>query len=525
MCLIASLAVVNGASAADIEARLRLRRVSVSVTSAAETGVPTLQLLNEDKTKMLYAAEGTQTGDGCVFESFSFPMNAASGSYILRVGGSGEIAETAIKYTAYDEAVQSLKTIDGDKNAALGQLSAYPELFGTTAEQYSQLGVDWKKRLEKEISEIDIKFSSEEEATAAIESISSAVEKITDWAMLTDSSDEESIKKAINAISGLDTKLLGKLDSLSPLKKAFAAQNIDKMNVTADGIVSAFDGAVLVSVINGSDWGTGREALSYYADKGLLSIESKYLESGSEVYKRLKNEAVLNYKEIPEKLKAAYKEVNSGGSSGGGSGSSGGVSAGKVNRVSATGGNGEAAASTSFNDLGEAEWARTAIEALAEKKIISGRGNGSFAPNETVTRAEFAKMIVGALALTDETAEAEFDDLPKSAWYYRAVASAKKAGLVNGISETEFGAEMPIKRCDMAVIVLRAARLANIQTNGDRVEFSDADSIPEYARDAVESLSAAGIVNGMGDGTFSPSATVTRAQAAQIIYSLSGRKG
>lgn len=524
LCLISALAVGSSAQAANIEAQVKLRRVSVSISETVGAEIPTLQLLNADKSKMLYTGEGISDDNGYSFESFSFPMNAESGSYVLRLGENGTISETVIKYTAYDEALRALKSIESDKSTVSAQLAAYPELFGTTAADYGSLSSDWKKRLENDIVKIEIKYADEAEATETVNKISAAVKKITDWGTLTDSLDAEKIGKAIQAVSGLDTKYVEKLNSLSELHKGFAAQNIDEISIDDEGISSAFDGAVLVSIINGCDWGTGKEALSYYAEKGLVSVESKYLTSGSDVYKKLKEKNVLDYREIPGKIKEAYDEVNGSGSSGSGSG--GGTPSGKVNRVSSAGSAASAPDSKpSFNDLDGAPWARTAIEALAEKKIISGRGNGSFAPNEPVTRAEFVKMIVMALNLTDETAEAEFDDVPKSAWYYRVVASAKKSGIVSGMSDNLFGAEEQIIRQDMAVIILRAAKLAGIDTSAESAAFTDSESISDYAAQAVGKLAAAGIISGMGDGTFSPRTNVTRAQAAQVIYTLLGRKG
>ena len=524
LCLISALAVGSSAQAANIEAQVKLRRVSVSISETVGAEIPTLQLLNADKSKMLYTGEGISDDNGYSFESFSFPMNAESGSYVLRLGENGTISETVIKYTAYDEALRALKSIESDKSTVSAQLAAYPELFGTTAADYGSLSSDWKKRLENDIVKIEIKYADEAKATETVNKISAAVKKITDWGTLTDSSDAEKIGKAIQAVSGLDTKYVEKLNSLSELHKGFAAQNIDEISIDDEGISSAFDGAVLVSIINGCDWGTGKEALSYYAEKGLVGVESKYLTSGSDVYKKLKEKNVLDYREIPGKIKEAYDEVNGSGSSGSGSG--GGTPSGKVNRVSSAGSAASAPDSKpSFNDLDGAPWARTAIEALAEKKIISGRGNGSFAPNEPVTRAEFVKMIVTALNLTDETAEAEFDDVPKSAWYYRVVASAKKSGIVSGMSDNLFGAEEQIIRQDMAVIILRAAKLASIDTSAESAAFTDSESISDYAAQAVGKLAAAGIISGMGDGTFSPRTNVTRAQAAQVIYTLLGRKG
>ena len=369
---------------------------------------------------------------------------------------------------------------------------------------------------------------------STINIIQNIVQKITDWAKLTDSADEQKTESAIKAVSGLDLTYREKLSSVSVLAKAFEALSLDRINIDENGILNAFDGAMLVSVINECDWGTGKAALTYYAEKGLLSIDSKYLSSDAEVYKKLKNKKILDYKKLPQAIKEAYDEIHpsgmgGGSGAGGGSGSGGGgTSINKVNSVNSAVSSGQMPEVTSkvvFNDLDGAEWARKAIETLAEKKIVSGRGDGRFEPNEPLTRAEFVKIIVDAFDLKDNTAEIDFDDVPKDAWSYRYIASAKKAGIIYGISDTHFGADKTISRQDMAVILLRTAELKGIDTSGNGAEFTDSQKISDYARDAVGRLSAAGILNGMNDGSFSPLTDVTRAQGAQVIYTMLGRKG
>ena len=529
---IAALAVGSTASAAEIDAKLILRKVDVKVTDTKNSQTPAIQLLNSDKTKMLYTDEGINENGDYLFDSFSFPMDAQSGSYVLRVGEDGNISEISIKYTAYDEAIRALETIKNDKSTISAQISAYPELFGTNDADFEILGEDWKKRLEKDISETEIKDENEEEAVSTINIIQNIVRKITDWAKLTDSADEQKTESAIKAVSGLDLTYREKLSSVSVLAKAFEAQSLDRINIDENGILNAFDGAMLVSVINECDWGTGKTALTYYVEKGLLSIDSKYLSSDAEVYKKLKNKKILDYKKLPQAIKEAYDEIHpsgNGSGAGGGSGSGGGgTSINKVNSVNSAVSSGQMPEVTSkvvFNDLDGAEWARKAIEALAEKKIVSGRGDGRFEPNEPLTRAEFVKIIVDAFDLKDNTAEIDFDDVPKDAWSYRYIASAKKAGIIYGISDTHFGADKTISRQDMAVILLRTAELKGIDTSGNGVEFTDSQKISDYARDAVGRLSAAGILNGMNDGSFSPLTDVTRAQGAQVIYTMLGRKG
>jgi len=170
-----------------------------------------------------------------------------------------------------------------------------------------------------------------------------------------------------------------------------------------------------------------------------------------------------------------------------------------------------------FNDLGGVEWALTAINYLADKGIINGKGNGMFVPNDHVKRAEFVKMIVEALNLPLSEQNTDFSDVPPAAWYSTYVASAVRAGVVQGNENGQFMPDERISRQDMAVILYRAFQLesGNIQPM-----FADSDSISGYAKEAVATLNERGIIKGFEDNTFGPLQLATRAQAAQMLYSL-----
>ncbi|MBQ4087367.1 MAG: S-layer homology domain-containing protein, partial [Clostridia bacterium] len=171
-----------------------------------------------------------------------------------------------------------------------------------------------------------------------------------------------------------------------------------------------------------------------------------------------------------------------------------------------------------FSDLGEAAWASTAIKALAEDGVVSGKGDGKFYPNDTVTREEFVKIIVEALDIYNKNASASFDDVQDSRWSYGYIASAVHAGIIKGVSDTEFNPAGTMSRQDMAVIMYRVAGLLGLDVAGDSSVFADNADIADYAKEAVGALSGAGIINGTGNDCFSPKGTVTRAQAAKVVY-------
>jgi len=175
-----------------------------------------------------------------------------------------------------------------------------------------------------------------------------------------------------------------------------------------------------------------------------------------------------------------------------------------------------------FNDISSVPWAKEAIETLAAEGIISGPGDGTFRPNNKVTRAEFIKMLMMALELVDEEAVCTFSDVKEGAWYYQSIANAEKLGIVNGKGDGTFGVNDEILRQDMAVMIYRAAQLTGIDLGDDInvIPFTDEEDISGYAKEAVAAIQKAGIINGIGDGSFAPKKNATRAEAAVIIYRL-----
>lgn len=180
-----------------------------------------------------------------------------------------------------------------------------------------------------------------------------------------------------------------------------------------------------------------------------------------------------------------------------------------------------------FNDLKSVSWAEAQIEYLAFKGIISGRDDGTFDPNGKITRAEFVKLLVSSIDLPNETTNNSFTDVTKDKWFYEPVMKAYALGFINGTDFDVFGAEELITREQLCAIVYRAMLLADaeIQAENIEVEFTDTEEVSEYALLAVKSMYRAGIVSGMGDGSFNPKGYATRAQAAKIIYGILERIG
>lgn len=173
-----------------------------------------------------------------------------------------------------------------------------------------------------------------------------------------------------------------------------------------------------------------------------------------------------------------------------------------------------------FEDLDDVPCAAAQIRALANLGIINGKSETEFAPHEGITRAEYIKLICTALKITpDKDLKQKFDDVPDTYWAFDYIMQAEKNGIVKGASDDEFVPGRTITREEMAAILYRAVNTKKLpMMQGAAKEFADSDEIDEYAKTAVEKLSAAGVISGMDETEFAPKKTATRAQAAVIIY-------
>ena len=174
-----------------------------------------------------------------------------------------------------------------------------------------------------------------------------------------------------------------------------------------------------------------------------------------------------------------------------------------------------------FDDLSGCSWAEEAINSLASKKIVSGYGDGKFGPERNVTRAEFVKMLLDAFELVQDGAECSANDVSKDDWSYKYVASAYSLGITSGLGNGNFGKNNPITRQEAATFLHRTAVRAYLPIErNQRENFSDYDDIAQWARNSVDIMYEAGVINGMDGNRFVPSGFTTRAQAAKMIYEL-----
>ncbi len=134
---------------------------------------------------------------------------------------------------------------------------------------------------------------------------------------------------------------------------------------------------------------------------------------------------------------------------------------------------------------------RDAIEALAAREIINGMGDDSFSPDATMTRAQYATIIVKALGLMPQ-ANGKFTDVAADKWYAPYIGTANAYGIVNGVSDTEFNPEGTITRQEAALMTVRAAKLCGLETEVSEAEqgdvlcdYMDYRTIASWAKEAM----------------------------------------
>jgi len=357
---------------------------------------------------------------------------------------------------AIDRSIALKKAKDGEEISAL--MSEYATAFGGTYDDYAKLSQDEKLSFESLIRDIDYKK----------EGMSLELTKLI-----------------------LVAKARSSLSLWSDVQK-FVTDNAD---------------------IIGIDIGQGSD----YASIPLNNQPEVFLK----MLKNIKN--VTTISEIKtyfdDAVKKVKKDVSSdkNGGGAGGSGGGGGSSASfedinvgmipdiKPEDEKLTGG---------FSDTYN-HYSMEAVKYLSDKKIINGYGDGTFRPDNFVTRAEFAKMICSAFLIEGEN-EVSFSDVNKSDWYYDSITNLAAQGILLG-DGTLFRPNELIMRQDAALIISRILSYFGFEYEKDSTVFADDAYISDYAEDAVSKMKNAGIVVGNGLN-FNPLSDITRGEAAVLVY-------
>jgi len=176
----------------------------------------------------------------------------------------------------------------------------------------------------------------------------------------------------------------------------------------------------------------------------------------------------------------------------------------------------------SFSDIPTSHWSKEEVELLASKLVIAGVSENNFAPNANITRAEFAALVIRSLGLSIKGGTSFYDVSPDS-WYYEEVATATNAGLIVGYEDGTFRPNDQITRAELASLVVRAMAYTGANTNLTASEqsnvlkgFTDASEVNWAMKDLAVAVDA-NIVYGVGNNKLAPSATATRAEAAAML--------
>ena len=172
-----------------------------------------------------------------------------------------------------------------------------------------------------------------------------------------------------------------------------------------------------------------------------------------------------------------------------------------------------------FTDM-ENHWAREYAEYLLQTGVSKGITDTEYGPSLLMKRCDFILMLYRVIGEPETTVFSAFDDVPPDLYYTHALIWAKKAGIAEGDEDNNFYPQMPLTRQDAFTFTYRALSILNKEyvegTAEDLADFPDAELVDDYAVIPTATLISLGIVEGM-DGILSPESTLTRAQMAKVL--------
>ena len=169
-----------------------------------------------------------------------------------------------------------------------------------------------------------------------------------------------------------------------------------------------------------------------------------------------------------------------------------------------------------FPDL-KGHWSSGYVNTLYRRGIVNGVADGVFSPNGTVTRAMVVTILGRADGADTSGAASAFSDVSASAWYGPYVAWAESCGVVQGYGDGTFRPNDPVTREQLALIFRRYAAWKGLALPETEAEpFADAASVSSWAREAVDYVQRTGLMNGKTNGCFDPKGTATRAEICTV---------
>lgn len=177
----------------------------------------------------------------------------------------------------------------------------------------------------------------------------------------------------------------------------------------------------------------------------------------------------------------------------------------------------------SFQDVAKDAWYTKAVSFIAAREIATGTGNGNFSPEAKLTRGQFIVMLMKAYGIApDANPKDNFADAGNT-WYTGYLAAAKRLQISAGVGNNLFAPEKEITRQEMFTLLYNALKAIGKLPRGNSgrmlSSFNDAGDIVPWAKEAMRLFVEAGTIGGSG-GKLTPTDTTTRAQMAQVLYSL-----
>lgn len=179
---------------------------------------------------------------------------------------------------------------------------------------------------------------------------------------------------------------------------------------------------------------------------------------------------------------------------------------------------------SAFQDVSTDSWYFQAVNYVTEKGVMSGVGQDTFAPNATLTRAMIAQMLY-SLEGKPEAGAPAFTDVASDAWYAKAVAWANEKGLVTGVGEGVFAPDSPVTREQLALILSSYAKTKGYAAEDKGIDlksYADFSSISPWALDGMDWAVNAGLISGKGADTLAPTDSATRAEVAAMLMQFMG---
>ena len=179
-----------------------------------------------------------------------------------------------------------------------------------------------------------------------------------------------------------------------------------------------------------------------------------------------------------------------------------------------------------FADVAKGSWYYEGVRYAYENGLMSGTGEGTFSPDRPTSRGMLVTILY-RLAGSPAAGSASFTDVAKGQWYADGVAWASANGVVSGYPDGSFRPNDTITREQMAAILYQYARIQGKldDSRADLSIFSDLDSLSAYAKEPMSWAVAQGLFSGVSADTLAPGGSTTRAQAAVILTAFSKAQG